>query len=84
MLSFDYTAPAELFMTKAKSGRRQPITYRRFATAAEAIKFAIEEIPASLLVGVVLEVAEERFDHAAIRELYNNRDRRPDTPDQRG
>jgi hypothetical protein len=78
MASFDYAAPAELFMTKAKSGRRQPITYRRFATAAEAIKFAIEEVPASLLVGVVLEVAEERFDHATIRELYGNRDHLPE------
>lgn len=74
MTSIDYTLPAELFMTKAKSMRKQPITYRRFATAADAIKFAIEEIPASLLPGVVLEVAEKRFDHVAIRELYKNAD----------
>jgi hypothetical protein len=68
---FDYTAPAEMFMTRAKMMRRLPVTYRRFATAAEAIRFAIEEIPAPLLVGAVMEVSEERFDHRAIRELYD-------------
>lgn len=68
---FDYTAPAEMFMTRAKLMRRLPVTYRRFATAAEAIRYAIEEIPAPLLVGAVMEVSEERFDHRAIRELYD-------------
>src|SRR5215472_7233007 len=35
--TFDYGAPAELFMAKRKGGSRQPLGYRRFATAAEAI-----------------------------------------------
>ena len=43
---FDYGIPAELFMGKRKGGARQPLRYRRFATAAEAIRFAIEELPA--------------------------------------
>ena len=33
--TFDYGVPAELFMAKRKAGARQPLTYRRFATAAE-------------------------------------------------
>ena len=44
--TFDYGAPAELFMGKRKGGPRQPLRYRRFATAAEAIRFAVEELPA--------------------------------------
>jgi len=68
---FDYSASAEIFMTRAKFMRRPPIGYRRFATAAEAIRFAIEELPDAILVGAVMEVAEERFDHQAIRELYD-------------
>jgi hypothetical protein len=65
--AFDYSAPGEVFMTHA---RKHPLTYKRFPTAAEAIRFAIEEFPQNLLIGVVLEVDEERFDHRAIRALY--------------
>jgi len=44
-VTFDYGIPAELFMGKRKGGPRQ-LRYRRFATAAEAIRFAVEELPA--------------------------------------
>ena len=46
--------------------------YRRFDTAAEAIRFAIEELPPPLLVGAYLQVEDERFDSDQIRELYRN------------
>jgi len=65
---FDYAALAELFML---SPRGRNTNYRRFSTAAEAIRFAMEELPASLLVGAVMEVEEVRFDHRALRELYS-------------
>lgn len=65
--AFDYSAPGEMFMTY---NRKHPLTYRRFQTAAEAIRFAMEEFPQSLLVGVVMEVDEERYDHRKIRALY--------------
>src|SRR5262249_23692375 len=45
-VTFDYGIPAELFMGKRKGRARPPLRYRRFATAAEAIRFAIEELPA--------------------------------------
>ena len=45
-VTFDYGIPAELFMGKRKGGPRQSLRYRRFATAAEAIRFAVEELPA--------------------------------------
>ena len=46
--------------------------YRRFDTAAEAICFAIEELPAPMLTGVYLQVEDERFDGDQIRELYDS------------
>jgi hypothetical protein len=69
--SFDYAAPAEMFMARAKFARRSPIAYRRFETAAEAIRFAVEQVHASLLVGAIMEVEEQRYDHRGIRELYD-------------
>ena len=40
-MTFDYCSPAELFTAKRKGGSRQRLGYRRFATAAEAIRFAV-------------------------------------------
>ena len=67
---FDYSAPAELFPTRSRKGNR-PIDYRRFVNAAEAIRFAIEELPPKLLVGAHLQVEDERFGSDEIRQLCN-------------
>jgi hypothetical protein len=68
--SFDYGMSAELFSSKASNGRRQPLSYRRFAQAAEAIRFAIEDLPPQSLVGTYLEVDGARYESAEIRRLY--------------
>ena len=67
---FDYSASADLFSMKNRNGRRQPMSYRHFESAAEAIRYAIEEIPAQNLVGTLLEVDDSRCDSKEILRLY--------------
>jgi Arc/MetJ-type ribon-helix-helix transcriptional regulator len=59
-------------MAKRKGGARQPLGYRRFANAAEAIRFAIEEAPDVRTLGAWLQVGDERFDSDEIQRLYEN------------
>jgi len=66
--SFDYNAPDDFFSALGRKGRS--VRYRRFDTAAEAIRFAVEELPPPMLVGAYLQVDDERFDSDQIRELY--------------
>jgi len=68
---FNYGAPAELFPGRVKKGRGG-VTYKRFDTAAAALRFAVEEMPAAALLGAYLEVGEGRFGIRDIRHLYEN------------
>ena len=72
MACFDYGAAAELFPGRHKTRMIGAVTYKRFAAAGEAIRYAVEEIPASSFRGAFLEVNEERFDSNEIRRLYES------------
>ena len=67
-MSFDYNAPAGLFLSKVAKGSR--IKYRRFARAAEALRFVIEELRTHQPFDAWLEVGDDRFDSSEIQRLY--------------
>jgi hypothetical protein len=85
MASFSYNTAAELFPAAIRKKKRAGFAYRRFGTAAEAVRFAIEELPADSLNGAYLQVDEARFDQSGIRTLYESQDfplpRRPRAPE---
>jgi hypothetical protein len=80
MAGFDYSAAAELLpagnaaeIPPARSRRSgKPTGYGRFARAADAIRFAIEELPPKLRPGANLKVDGKRFDGDGIRRLYES------------
>lgn len=66
---FDYEASAELYPPKTGNYMRR-IGYLRFSRAAEAIRFAIEQLSVQQLLATYMEVAERRYDHNGIQGLY--------------
>ena len=71
-MSFDYTAPAELFLAKRTKSSRE--NYCRFATAAEAIRQAVESLRTPKALGAWLQVGDERFKSTKIQRLYEAAD----------
>ena len=75
-MTFDYGLPAELFTAKRKRAARSRVISRRFATAAEAIRFAVEDFPAIRALGAWMQVGNERFDGEDIHRLYESHNSR--------
>lgn len=73
-MTLNFDAPAELFPALGRGFRRNMVSYRRFASAALAIQYAIEELDPGKLAGAVLEVDEDRFDVVAIQNFYASDD----------
>lgn len=71
MTTINYDAPAELFPSRNRKVVSK-VKYRRFDRAAEAIRFAIEELPEPLLLGAYIEIEETRLGHREIRALYES------------
>ena len=70
----DFSEPAELFGGRSWNRRPASLTYRRFDTAAEAIRYAVEVLFSAGQPACVLEVNEKRFNPIEIRKLYNSGD----------
>ena len=69
MENFNFSAPAELFPSRNRKIASR-VKYRRFDKAAEAIRFAVEDMPEPLLLGATIQIGDERFGHQQIRDLY--------------
>jgi hypothetical protein len=76
-IAFDYSSPAELYLSRRR-GRHTD--YRRFATAAEAIAYAIEELRTRRSLTAWMQVGDERFDKDEIHLLYDDDDYPLHTP----
>ena len=74
--AFSYDEPAEVYSTDGKGGRKRPVSYRRFASSAEAIRFAVEQLPQIMQRGTAMEMGEDRYEFADIQVLYES-DRYP-------
>ena len=70
-IAFDYSSPAELYLSRPR-GRHTD--YRRFATAAEAIRYAVEVLRTPKAFGAHLEVEEQRLNSSDILRLYEAED----------
>ena len=71
LTGFDYNAAAELFLGRTRATKSRP-KYTRFDTAAEAVRFVVENLPATVLPGAYLLVEETRFSVDEIRSLYES------------
>jgi Arc/MetJ-type ribon-helix-helix transcriptional regulator len=67
-IAFDYSSPAELYLSRRR-GRHTD--YRRFATAAEAIRYAVEELRTRRSLAAWMQVGEDRFNKEEINRLYD-------------
>jgi len=74
MVEFDYSVSAELFPSRNRKYSHQALRYKRFARAADAIRFAIEELPPELLVGAFWKSTVKRYSSGGIRRLYESSD----------
>lgn len=73
LTGFDYNAAAELFLGRSRAAKSRP-KYKRFDTAAEAVRFVVESLPVTVLPGAYLLVDEVRFGAEEIRALYESAD----------
>ena len=71
MTDFNYDVPGEFYSRKSP-GFRKPsgLAYQRFNTAAEAIRFAMEDISPAALGGCALVVEGERLGEKELKVLY--------------
>ena len=70
-IAFDYSSPAELFLSRRRGRHTE---YRRFATAAEAIHYAVEELSTRRSLSAWMLVGDERFNKDEINRLYDDDD----------
>lgn len=69
-----YGMEAGLFYSKSISTKSKSLVFQRFMKAADAIRFAVEELPSKGLIHCSLEVNETHYFGLEIRPLYDSAD----------
>ncbi len=69
----DYRTEADLFFSKKTNHKDKSLTFRRFQRAADAIRFAVEDLSPSALASCSLEVNGLHFFGREIRPLYDSK-----------
>ena len=67
-----YRMEASLYYAKRASSYPKSLVLRRFTKAAEAIRFAVEDLSPKLLEGCSLEVEDSYYFGREIRPLYDD------------
>ena len=68
LVNVNYRAEAGLYHRVIGGSKTSaPLGYKRFRT-----RFAIEQLPKKLLLGASLELGDERYNEAEIRQLYDS------------
>jgi hypothetical protein len=62
----------ELFTSKNFRLRSRVVKYVRFNNATDAIRLAIEQLPADVFLGAYLETNDQRYDSRGIHRLYDH------------
>jgi len=73
MDALDYRMEAALYFSKS-ANKQKSLTFRRFGQAADAIAYAVEELPPNFLNGCSLEVNGLHYLGREIRPLYDSDD----------
>jgi hypothetical protein len=68
----DYRMEALLYYAKSASTRQKALVFRRFPVAAEAIRFAVEELEPKVFNSCSLEVNDLQYFGREIRPLYDS------------
>jgi len=68
----DYRMEAGLFFSKGESTRNKSLIFRRFRRAADAIRYAVEELSPKVLASCSLEVNGLHYFGREIRPLYDS------------
>lgn len=72
MSSMNWATPADLYSGAALRPRGS--RYKRFPSAAEAVRFAVEELSPTALRSTAIESDDKRHEGGAIRTLYYSED----------
>jgi hypothetical protein len=72
MDAIDYASEASLYYSKSAHPKQKSLVFRRFTVAAEAIRFAVEELSPKILDSCSLEVNEAHYFGREIRPLYDD------------